>query len=63
MRGKTRNECNILVGSLRGNKPLWRLWRKRADNIKLQLTSWSRLLLEELIATQLVKKYAASFGT
>jgi hypothetical protein len=30
---------------------------------QLKLISWSRVLLEKLIATQLVKKFPAFFGT
>jgi hypothetical protein len=31
--GEKINACSVIVGELRGNRPLGRAWRKREDNL------------------------------
>jgi hypothetical protein len=57
-----RNAYKIMVGKLHMTKPLARHRNRWDVNIKIQLTPWSRVLLEKLTLTQLVMKFSIFYG-
>jgi hypothetical protein len=50
-------------GDTLGMRPFGKLARNWSDDIEMEVTPWSTVLLEKLIVAQLIKKFPAFYGT